>query len=95
MANQSINQSIYKRLTHKQNMNFTYLFRHYKLFRACLHSSDVNVKHLYYLFSTVTSAFFYSQILKCLQEAGIKLGDDEKLSRNFSKRVLSVVSKKN
>ena len=26
---------IYKRLTHKQNMNFTYLLRHYKLFRAC------------------------------------------------------------
>ena len=25
----------YKRLTHKQNVNFTYLLRHYKLFRAC------------------------------------------------------------
>ncbi len=25
------------RLTHKQNMNFTYLLRHYKLFRACAH----------------------------------------------------------
>ncbi len=26
---------IYKRLTHKQNMNFIYLWRQYKWFRAC------------------------------------------------------------
>ncbi len=45
-------RNIYYRLTHKQNINFTYLFRHYKLFRA-----------LYYMYKKIS--VFTSVISGC------------------------------